>query len=142
MQSLILAVTIAISSSAVMADTKTFASCSGDHHGTYVDFLSDLNNENVFIQTSNDGDEPPQKFTITSITNYDVSLDMKDYNSAIKEAIKTSNGDGSYEGMLYVEAESGSDRLLLNLNKYTGENFLVLNKYVEALECPTDLIID
>ncbi len=142
MKFLILALTFSSFSSALYAETKTFAACSGDHHGTYVDFLSDMNNENVFIQTSNDGDEPPQKFKITNMFNFDVNLDVKDYSSAVKNAIKASNGDGDYDGVLYVEAESGSDRLLLNLNKFTGENFLVLNKYVEALECPTDAVID
>lgn len=120
-------------SSASAESSALFAECSGDHHGTYVDFYSE--GSGVYIETTNDGEEPPVKYIIKEISRYQDIIPVADYQSAIAEALKTSVGIGEYEGMLIVRAESESNRMILNLNKWNGENFVVINDYVEKMEC-------
>lgn len=140
MKTILVMTLLSVFASVSQAESNLFAACSGDHHGTYLDFFSDVNNQNVYFETSNDGEDDPVKFNITKMHTYGQKVEVKDYKHAISEAIKTSNGDGEYEGMLYIEAESGQSKILMNINKFTGENFLVFNGYVEALNCPTELV--
>ncbi|MES2767539.1 MAG: hypothetical protein V4596_00215 [Bdellovibrionota bacterium] len=116
----------------------TIANCSGEHHGTYVDVLT-LENGKTVLRTSYDSDEGGQTYSITKAISYGSTIPTTDPNYealVIKQAIADSLLGGEHEaGLLIVEAEGGKDKLILNINKYSGKNYLVNNHVVEEMTC-------
>lgn len=125
---------LALSSSFAFA-AEPFASCAGDHHGTYVEFMNGADGKS-FIETSNDSDEPAEAWQIVKVTKGVTVVPKVGESWAIRQAIKAANAqDGSYD-MVMVEAKRDDVTLYVQLNKWlNSENYLSIAGYVEALQC-------
>ncbi len=132
MKFLILA--LALSSSFAFA-AEPFASCAGDHHGTYVEFKNGSDGK-VYIETSNDSDEPAEVWQIVKVNKGATLVPKVGESWAIRQAIKASNAqDASYD-MVMVEAKREDMTMYVQINKWlNSENFLSVMGYVEALQC-------
>lgn len=119
----------------VQAAETTFASCSGDHHGTYIDFKVDSKNQ-VYLETSNDGEDAPEKYEILAVKTYSNTIPKAGQSWAIRKAIAASiANDDSYKEIIVKSVRKGST-LYVQLNKIlSGENFLSSEGYVEQLIC-------
>lgn len=125
---------LALTTSA-FAGTK-FADCTGDHHGTYLEFHQAENGQ-YYIETSNDSDAPAVRWEITSVTRDQRSVPAVGRSWSIRQAIKAANAqDGSY-GQVIVRAENDSNSyFFVQLNKLnTGDSFLSIDGDVEAIVC-------
>jgi hypothetical protein len=112
----------------------SFASCAGDHHGTYLEFKNGANG-GISIETSNDSDDAPEKWTVLKVTKSLTAVPKSGQSWAIRQAIKAANAsDGSYD-MVMVEAKRGTSTMYVQLNKWNGESFLSVMGFVEKLEC-------
>lgn len=136
-----------LSMSAYAHNSRTFAKCYGEHHGSYLSLIA-LTNQNavsdVVIERSGDSDFPAVAYVIENITKNGQSLMVSAYSWAIRQAIKAA-ARGDFYGFLMVEAVSTSgSKMYLNLNRWTGdlEHALVIDGYVEPLTCPVDLITE
>ncbi len=138
MKFLALLATLAIAPAA----PTTFASCSGDHHGTYLEFKKGSDGK-FFVETSNDSDEPALRYDFTSIKKNGVLLAPSAYSWAIRQAIRGPTNPEGY-GMLVIKATSAQgDQMVINLNKYTNDShILMVNDYMEVLACPVDRLVD
>ena len=130
----LIALALALSTSA-FAGTK-FADCTGDHHGTYLEFHKSADGR-YYIETSNDSDEPAVRWEVTSVTRNQIAVPAVGKSWAIRQAIKAANAqDGSY-GQVIVRAENeSSSYFFVQLNKLnTGDSFLSVDGDVEAIVC-------
>jgi hypothetical protein len=130
-----LILSLVLTSSFASAANEPFASCAGDHHGTYVEFKNGADGK-VFIETSNDSDEPAEAWQIVKVTKSVTVVPKVGESWAIRQAIKAANAqDGSYD-MVMVEAKRGDVTLYVQLNKWlNSENYLSVAGYVEELQC-------
>ena len=139
MKSMFIVCALALSVSAFADQGKRFAACYGDHHGTYLDFKTDAKGT-AYVETSNDGDDAPVKWTILSVEKDASKLQPKAYSWAIRQAIQASAQDGEY-GMVMVKAKRDGKIMYVQLNKYLqSANYLSVEGYVEALTCPLESI--
>lgn len=142
MKTLMLTLTLSLLCSSAFAESKNFAKCYGDHHGTYVDFFTDVSGK-TYLETSNDGEDLPEQYEITSVSESMVDLDPANYGLAIRQALRSSAKQDGIYGMLMLKAKRGDSTLYFQINKFMGsENFISQDGYVEAMTCPLESIID
>lgn len=138
---------MAASAPALAAETKTFAKCYGDHHGSYVDFVAQIDGQAVNglqIAISNDSDDPAVLYTVSEVKKNGDLLQPKAYSWAIRQAIK-SDAAGEWYGFVFIKAVApGGSTLFINLSKFTGSlrHALAIDGYIEELTCPLDQIVD
>ena len=137
-----------IPSFAFATETKNFARCYGDHHGSYLNLRTITGSEGlaqVLIDVSNDSDDAAVVYEISEVSKNGAALQKKAYSWAIRQAIKA-EAAGDFYGFVKVKAVSRATgkTLYLNLQKYTGElrHALVIDGYVEAITCPVENIED
>lgn len=145
-----LALALALAPSFAFAtQTKQFASCYGDHHGSYLDMiavLSSATNEvvQVNIGVSNDSGQPPVFYTIKELTKNGEKLQPKAYSWAIRQAIKA-EAKGEFYGFLKITATNAKGSVMhVNLQKFTGtlRHALSIDGYIEELTCPVERVQD
>ena len=133
---------------AFATESKNFASCYGEHHGSYLALwaVSGSSGEvaQVNVGVSNDSGNPPVYFQVKEITKNGQVLPVKSYSWAIRQAIKA-EATGTAFGFLKVTAVNAAGiKMYINLHKYTGtlRHALAIDGIIEALTCPLDRVVD
>lgn len=136
-----------VPSLASATESIRFASCYGDHHGSYLNLWSIHGSEGLaqvnLVITNDDDLQEPKIFQVSKLTKDGVEMPLKSWSWVIRQALKAEARDEFY-GFVMVTAEGPAGQLYLNLQKYTGRlrHALVINGYVEELTCPMDSIRD
>jgi len=132
---------------ALASQSKKFASCSGDHHGSYINLWAISGSEGIAqvnVGVSNDSDDPAVFYQVKEISKNGEVLPLKSYSWAIREAIKA-EAKGVFYGFIKVTAENASGKkLYINLQKHTGtlRHALAIDGYIEQLTCPVASIVN
>jgi hypothetical protein len=132
---------------AFATQSTNFASCFGHHHGSSLDLWSvsgSLSNEvvQVNIGVSNDSGEAPVFYQVNEVEKDGQPLQVKAYSWAIRQAIKA-RAKGEYYGFIKVTAHNAQGKTLyLNINSFMGLDAIVIDGYVEPLECPLEYVHD
>ncbi|MCA2960162.1 MAG: hypothetical protein IOD12_07910 [Silvanigrellales bacterium] len=133
---------------ALATQTRNFASCYGDHHGSYLNLWSVVGSASddiaqVNIAVSNDSGDEPEIFHVTEVTKSGAVLAVKAYSWAIRQAIKAEAKDDFY-GFVKVKAVNivNGEVLYMNLNKFVGSDAMSIDGNMERLVCPADRVID
>ncbi len=127
-------IAIALIATSFASQAAQIASCSSvEHHGHYVEIKDD--NKKITVLVSNDGEEIEVPVKVTSITKSSVALkDAPSASWAIRQAIKGS-AEVDQSGVIAIKGTKKKENVLINLNTYSGQNFLVIGDYVEQLNC-------
>jgi hypothetical protein len=135
---------VAWSAQASATQTTRFASCYGDHHGSYLNLWTVEGGEGlaqVNAVVTNDNDEQPARvYQIVELTKNSTPLPMKAWSWAIRQSIKA-DAAGEFYGFIFAKAlGANGSTMYINLSKYTGSlrHALVIDGYVEELTCPVD----
>jgi len=131
---------------AFATQSKQFASCYGDHHGSYLSLWAVYGSDNALAQVniavSSDNDDPAEFFQVTEVAKNGEKLPVKAYSWAIRQAIKAV-ASGTVLGVVKVTATNASGQVLyMNLNKFGGNDGMAIDGYIEQLECPLDGVND
>jgi|GEM_PF-2759125 len=134
---------------ALATQSKNFASCTGDHHGSYLKLWSITGADNVVSQVNiirtDDSDNPGKVFQVKELSKDGVALPVKSYSWAIRQAIKA-EAAGTWYGFIKIKAvnpNTGSV-MFINLQKYNGtlRHALAIDGYIEELTCPLASVVD
>ncbi len=127
-------IAIAFLATSFASQAAQIASCASvEHHGHYVEIKDD--NKKITVLISNDGEVEEQLVKVSSITKRDLPLkDAPAASWAIRQAIKGS-AEVDQTGVITIKGKMKKDNILINLNTYSGQNFLVRGDYVEQLNC-------
>ena len=127
-------IAIALLATSFASNAAQIASCASvEHHGHYVEIKDD--NKKITVLVSNDGESVDQVVKVASIKKSGVALkDAPAASWAIRQAIKGS-AEVDQSGVIVIKGSMKNDSVLINLNTYSGQNFLVRGDYVEQLNC-------
>ncbi len=137
MTKLFLTIAITLGSFNAMA-REAFVECSGYHHGTYVDFQ--VSQQGVLkMALYGDGEEPAKMVHVSNVQkSFTENIAEENYESTILEAVKASSApdnEGFGMNIVLVKGSNDTTDVTVNLNGRNGDNFLVVNGYVEPLTC-------
>ncbi|MBI3505140.1 MAG: hypothetical protein HY059_09880 [Proteobacteria bacterium] len=119
----------------------TFAHCFGDHHGTDLAFVRE--NGEVYVETSNDSGEPAVPYRIHRLTKAYAATDPSTYASAIGDAIRAQGSGSMGASTVFLQASAaGGSQLFVELNKWNGKSFVVVDGHAEELTCPVEHVRD
>jgi hypothetical protein len=144
---LIVAALSIVPSFALATESKLFASCFGDHHGSYLDLRAISGTEGlaqVVISVTGDGEDPARFFQVVEVSKNFQPLEVKAYSWAIRQAIKA-EAKNEWYGFIKVKAVSDTGSVMyINLQKFTGSlrHALVIDGVVEELTCPVENVKD
>ena len=129
-----IALVVLASLSFSVAHAATIASCASvEHHGHYVEIKDDNNKITALI--SNDGEVVEQPVIISSISKNSIALKSPAASSwAIRQAIKGS-AEVDQSGVVAIKGKLKKDSILININTYSGQHFLMRGDYVEEMKC-------
>lgn len=126
---------LALSSTLAFAAEKPFASCAGDHHGTYLDISADAAGK-ISIETSDDSAEASEVWRVVSVKKDFTKIPVAGQSWAIRQAIKSAKAQDGLYGMVMIEAKLGASTMYVQLNKTnSSQSFMSVMGYVEQLEC-------
>lgn len=134
--------TIALAVLAVLtfssARAATIASCSSvEHHGNYIEIKDD--NKKISVLLSNDGEDTEVPAKISSVSKSGKALkDAGAISWAIRQAMKGA-AEADMSGVVALKGTYKKENILINLNTYSGQHFLVIGDYVEEMKCNQDL---
>ncbi|MCA2960160.1 MAG: hypothetical protein IOD12_07900 [Silvanigrellales bacterium] len=130
------------------SQSKNFASCFGDHHGSYLALWAISGADNVVAQVNigvtDDSDRPARFFQVQEVSKNGVVLPVSSYSWAIRQAIKA-DAAGTYYGFIKVTAKDAGGKLLyMNINKPIGSlrAAMAINGVIEELNCPLASVRD
>ncbi|MES2527814.1 MAG: hypothetical protein V4598_12040 [Bdellovibrionota bacterium] len=127
-------IAIALLATSFASQAAQIASCSSvEHHGHYVEIKDD--NKKITVLLSNDGEVVEESVKVASITKNGMALkDAPAASWAIRQGIKGS-AEVDQSGVIAIKGSIKKDSVLININTYSGQNFLVRGDYVEQLNC-------
>lgn len=129
----LLIATLALSFSA-MASAAPFATCDAVmHHGSMVDFS--IEKGVMKIITSDNSDEVVDWKNITVDSGKGIIKNVEGARWAIQKAIKDLNSEDMGGDLLVIKAKTAKSSLLININNYSKEAFLVMGDYVQSVKC-------
>jgi hypothetical protein len=129
---------------------KTFALCFGDHHGSYLSFVSSTQDgvvKSVDVQVTTDADEsesPGRTFKVTELTKNSQPLTPSAFSWVIRQAIKSPTRFPD-TGFIKIRAvDAIGTRMDINLQKPVGSltNAVSIDGYIEELTCPIGNVVD
>jgi hypothetical protein len=125
---------LSLSTSSFAESTRIALCPSFEHHGTDLELRMEGNQ--IVAELFSDGEEVEERKTSAlKITKEGHPLDKAPAQSwAIRQAIKGSK-DVDQSGVVVVKGKIKGKNILINFNTYSGENFLVFDDYVTALDC-------
>jgi hypothetical protein len=140
---------VALPAVSLATQTKDFARCFGDHHGSYLSLWSVTGSEglaqvNIIVTTDADESEVPARiFQVEEITKDGAVLPLKAYSWALRQSIKA-EAKSEYFGYLKVRALSSDGSVLyMNMQKIGGlSHSLVIDGTAELLNCPVSSVQD
>ncbi len=112
----------------------TIANCpSNMHHGRDLEIKDD--NKKITLGIYSDGEDTERIVEVKSITKSGAILkDPGAMSWAIRQAIKGSR-DVDQSGTILIKVKAKDESYVINLNTFTGGNYMVINDYVYDLNC-------
>lgn len=136
---------LTVSPLALGQEQKKFASCYGDHHGSYLKLSAVTKSgvvTSVSIAESGDADFPPVMFRVVEVSKNHQKLEPKAYSWAIRQAI-VAESKNEFFGYVKVKAIGPKNEVMyLNLSKFTGpfRNAMSIDGDIQSLTCPADQV--
>ncbi len=132
----LLIATLALSFSA-LASAAPFATCDAVmHHGSMVDFS--IEKGVMKIVTNDNSDQAVNWQSVSVDSGKGIIKNVEGARWAIQSAIKDMNSEDMSGNLLIVKAKTSKGSLLININGYSKEAFLVMDDYVQSIKCKSN----
>lgn len=132
----LLIATLALSFSA-FASAAPFATCDANmHHGSMVDFS--IKNGKLSLVTNDNSDEAVSWSNITVDSGKGIIKNVEGARWAIQKVIKEMNSGEMTGNLIVIKAKTAKSSLLMNINAYSNEAFLIIDDYVQSMKCKTN----
>lgn len=117
------------------------AGCYGDHHGSSLDFRTTTQPDgqvDLWIEVSTDSGISRPAYKVWKFDKDAVAVPTGLWGETLLEAIEMNEDKSAYTEFVFIKAtDPAGSEMILNLNKWNGQNFLVIDGYVEPLTCST-----
>lgn len=112
-----------------------FVSCHGDHHGSYLDFITNQDGSQITIVRTDDSGVNEDHYLVKGIHFLVEPKLQKDWE-ALQALVKDATNESEvWEGYAIISAEAKASSMQIHLNKFDGKSYLSIDGYIEELVC-------